>query len=96
MSVRDIGYKDYGINDNELANLLLSIRQDDKNKIIFLNCCIQVKPEIADDLYYSLARGVSYDDLKCILSVPIPKVDFYGYRRKAVATYRTIYNMENY
>ena len=87
MSVRNVSYDDYGITNEQLKDLLLEIRNDEHAQEIFLSCCIKVKPELASDIYYSLTGNVSYDDLKKIKIVPLPKSDFYGYRRKALALF---------
>lgn len=87
MSVRDMSYPDYDIDETRLKDIFISIKNNPESQKVFLECCMEAKPEIANDLYYSIVGGVSYDDMKMIKCVPIPKVDYYGYRRKAIALF---------
>ncbi len=89
MVVRESSYQDYGINDAQLKDILLLIRNDANSQKLFLQCCQEIKLELllANQIWYSLTGRASYDDLEKIQDMLISKVDFYAYRRKAIARF---------
>lgn len=91
MRTRDTYLKDYGITPEEAEQIRAackSHRADVKKAI--LDACIIANPEIADQLFYSLARGIGYDSLCRSQHVPIKRVDFYAYQRKALAAVKAL------
>ena len=87
MRIRQMGYKEYGISKGE-EKILLKKCSLYKNRAILLECCEAVYPAIADQLYFSLRHGVSYDKLAFCDVVYISKQNFYGYRRKALCCFK--------
>ena len=51
---------------------------------LLLQAAREANVGIADDLYYSLRRGLSYEELGKRGCTFINKGDFYAYRRKAI------------
>lgn len=90
MKTRYKGYKDYGFTEGEEKLLLAWVRRVGFNHSrALLTSCKTANPSISDDLYYSIVRNVSYDDLlRVYVYQPYAKNDFYAYRRKALAIFR--------
>ena len=86
MSVREKSYEDYGVTPDEinLAIKFSRIKQIDNSKTV-IETAYDVKAEIATDIYYSIIKGLSYDELSKKNYIPIPRGDFYAYRRKTIA-----------
>lgn len=49
-----------------------------------------VNPDIAEELTYSIIKALSYDRLSVLRYIPIPRVDFYAYRRKTLAEFKKL------
>lgn len=91
MRTRNKSYSDYGFEKNEEKKLKEYCRQSDFNDHkLLLDTAISVNPFIASDIYYSLVRGISYDDLLKVRYIPLPKSDFYGYQRKCLSMFRNM------
>lgn len=43
---------------------------------------------IANDLFYSITEGLSYDDICKVKYLPYSKTDFYAYQRKCLEQFR--------
>lgn len=85
MKVRETGYLDYGMTGAEAKEWLEKCQCADKDMDQLIFQAAQESNEvIAADLYYSLRTGISYNALFSLRYIPVPKVDFYGYRRKAL------------
>lgn len=94
MSVRDLKYPT-DLSNEELKEMLQSIKSDEHIQDLYLKSCRLSKPEIANYLYDSLTIGISWDDYYNVSrQVPIPKTDFYGYRRKALIELRKMVERE--
>lgn len=89
MKLREKSYRDYGFEPGEEKKLKEYCRGPNfSDHKTLIDSAISSNPYIASDLYYSIAGGVSYDDLCKIKHVPIPKVDFYGYQRRCLSIFR--------
>lgn len=90
MKTRYKGYKDYGFTDGEEKRLMQWVRSVGfKHNHALWTSCRTANPAITDDLYYSLVRNVSYDDLeRASIDQTYAKNDFYAYRRKAMGIFR--------
>lgn len=87
MRTRDMGYDDYLIQDGEEKALIEDCRKVE-NKQLLIKAAYEANMWLADDIIYSLFKGLSYDKICFIRDIPCKKVDFYGYRRKTLAIYR--------
>lgn len=89
MRTRNAGYKNYGMSKEE-ANSLMEFCQSPQfcEHELLIKCAEESYQDIAPDLYYSLARGISYDDITKIRYIPLSRSDFYGYRRKCLDVFR--------
>ena len=90
---RNTSFEDYGISD-EMAAWLLSLcrmKTPEVQKMVKeaadLSC-----PDLSKYLVRSLSDGVSYISMeKSSDPVPATQRDFYGYRRKALARFSTLF-----
>ncbi len=85
MRVRDASYRDYGLSESDCNALFKKCQAADRDteKILFA-AAQESNEEMAADLFYSLRRDVSFECLDTAAVLPYNKVDFYGYRRKAL------------
>lgn len=85
MKTRKMGYSDYGFRDGEAKQLQKYCRRPDfAESFLLKEACQDSNENIADDLYCSIVHGISYNKLTRKKYIPLPEVDFYGYRRKAL------------
>lgn len=95
MRVREKGYNDYGLTNEEVKRVYRWCEglhsTDDRAKLYSL--ALETKSYIADDLVYSLVKGLSYDDLAKISHIGCTKNDFYAYRRQLVSKIISVYNL---
>ena len=81
-----MGYKDYGVTDNEKEAIIAYCRSDSELKQQVITCAMsELDPYIAQLLILNITQGTSYEKLCDKYDVAIAKEDFYAYRRKAVA-----------
>lgn len=91
MRKREMGYQEYGFDLGEEKQLKEYCKKSDfSDHDTLLQAAISSNPAIAADLYYSLITGLSYDKISIIRYIPISKVDFYGYQRSCLATFRKL------
>jgi hypothetical protein len=85
MTYREKGYRDYGLNEQDVENVIRFCRKNtnESNKKVF-ECSFKANSAIGADLYYSLSQDVSFERLDAIKSIAYSKSDFYGYRRYCV------------
>lgn len=91
MKTREMSYKDYGISrkeEIELKNRCKKMEQEECRMLF--ESAISANPDIFNQIYYSLAEGCSYDELRKIHYIPISKVDFYGYQRKCLYKFKNL------
>lgn len=89
MKTRETGYADYGLDRSEVKRLKEYCKSTEfKEHKTLMDSAISSNPCIASDLYYSLATGISYDELTRVRYIPLPKGDFYGYQRRCLSTFR--------
>lgn len=82
MRVRNKRYGDYGVTDEEKDKIILFCRCATKKDQEIIRWALQeLDPYIADILFVSLTKGLSYERLGY---VAMSKSDFYGYRRKGI------------
>ena len=82
MRVRSKHYRDYGVTDEEKDRIIKFCRSATKEDQEVIKWALkELDPYIADVLFLSLTKGLSYDRLGY---VAMSKVDFYGYRRKGI------------
>lgn len=93
MTIREKGYKDYGLNNDDVEKVIRYCKgnTEESNKKLF-DCAFRANKAIGSDLYYSLSQDVSFERLDAIKSVAYSKSDFYGYRRYCVfLVYKEMY-----
>lgn len=85
MRVRDTAWTDYQISRARVKELLQYCR-DTKNLSIVEKAIRETNPSISELLRMNLVQRLSYDKIMIKVYIPIGEKDFYGYRRKALAT----------
>ncbi len=98
MKTRRMTYKDHDITEEEAAKIIRVCMIDgpfiDGNgRDILRDAVVESNAEIADQLYDSIRYGRSYDKLSARDYIPLPKCDFYGYRRLSIANYNDLLRM---
>ena len=89
MRVRKCGYSDYGFKPGEERQLQEFCRRPDfAEDFLLLECSKKSNPVIGGDLYFSLIRGLSWEQLDKRTCQQYSKVDFYAYRRKTLGLFR--------
>lgn len=88
MRTREKGYEDYGLTPDVVEQLktMCARRNDPEIFKAVYDAAYESNPAIADELAYSLRRGVSVNRF----DVPYADTDFYGYRRLALAIFKRI------
>lgn len=90
MRTREKGYSDYGFVDGESKLLKKWCRSPDfKYAKILKECAEKANETISKSLCDSILRGLSYDRLDQMEYQIYSKKDFYAYRRKTLALFRT-------
>lgn len=85
MKTREMGYSDYGLALEDVKQLQEHCRRPDfAESFLLKEACQESNENISGDLYCSITQGISYNKLICKKYIPLPEVDFYGYRRKAL------------
>lgn len=88
MRTRVAGYRDYGLKPEEAREIKKYCASSDFNEHqLLFTSAMSTNKELAADLYYSILKGLSYEDLDRICYMPIPKGDFYGYQRKVIGRF---------
>jgi len=89
MNIRKAGYEEYGITKQEERLLLKQCAVCDVyGKEALLKICYEVNEYIADYLFISLTKGISYEWLSARIDMHYSKVDFYAYRRKVLYLFK--------
>ena len=89
MRVRQCCYNDYGFVPGEETQLLKFCRRTDfAEEFLLLECAKKSNPAICADIYYSLVKGLSWEQLDKRTTQLYSKPDFYGYRRKTFGLFR--------
>lgn len=91
MRTREMGYSDYGFDGKEEKRLKEYCRNktfNDYDAFLLMQSAVAANPDLANDMYYSLVNGISYDKISVVKYIPISKSDFYGYQRKCLAIFR--------
>ena len=79
------GYSDYHLEPGEEKELKALCRKKDfKTITTLLLAAYKAYPELAYALAFSLHYSASYEKICNIYDITIPKVDFYGHRRKTL------------
>lgn len=83
---------DYGISKTEMARLKEYCKNytDEESDRLLKDAAYAANASIANRLYDSVRNGKSYETLDREVYMPISKVDFYGYRRKCISTFRSL------
>lgn len=85
MKTRNASYNDYGMADSEKNKWLGKCRNADCDmEQIMLQAAQESNKGFASEIFFSLRFGASYDQLIVVSDIPINRVDFYAYRRKAL------------
>lgn len=95
MRVREKGYSDYGLTTEEVKRVYRwceGLHSTDERERVYA-LALETKSYIADDLFFSLTQGLSYDDLIRAHHVGCTKNDFYAYRRLLVSKIKCVYNL---
>lgn len=93
MRTRYKGYKDYGFDEGG--------EQKESKRIMeycrapgfvyrreLLESAERANEALADDIFYSIMKGLSYDSIVVNSDIPYSKADFYAYRRKCLFLFR--------
>lgn len=90
MRVRESNYSDYGFKPGEERKLQeFCQRSDFAEDFLLLECAKKTNSAIGSDLYFSLIKGLSWEQLDKRTCQMYSKGDFYGYRRKTLGLFRT-------
>lgn len=90
LRTREKGYSDYGFVDGESKLLKKWCRSTDfKYAKLLKECAEKANEAISSNIYNSILKGVSYDKLDQMEYQFYGKNDFYAYRRKTLALFRT-------
>lgn len=89
MKTRLTGYRDYGFDDGEEKELkkYCKSHEFDSHRNLW-ESAVNANRSIAVELFVSIAKGLSYEDICKSWDIPLPKADFYGYQRKCLSTLR--------
>ena len=90
MRLRDMTYKDYGIQPEEVTRLRRACRSRAESFKALCEAAIIINAEIADDIVYSLVNCLSYERISNIKTIPINRVDFYKYQMATVAKFKEL------
>ena len=84
MRTREKSYKYYGINPERLKFLQRYCRSEmsASKEMLLHSICNIANEDIAEALFMSVAKGLSWEKLDRKEPVPINMSDFYAYRRK--------------
>lgn len=85
MRVRDTAWIDYQISRARVKELLQYCRET-KDLSLVEKAIRETNPSISELLRMNLVQRLSYDKIMIKAYIPIGEKDFYGYRRKALAT----------
>lgn len=85
MRIRDTVWVDYQITKERVKELLQYCRET-KDLSLVEQAIRETNPSISELLRMSLVQRLSYDKIMCKTYIPMGMKDFYGYRRKALAT----------
>ena len=86
---RERSYFDYGFKEGEERQLQEFCRRPDfAEDFLLLECAKKANTNIGGDLYFSLIRGLSWEQMDKRTCQQYSKGDFYGYRRKALGLFR--------
>ena len=89
MRVRETKLSDYGFTLDEEKQLRQFCRQPDfAEDFLLLECAKKANSAIGSDLYFSLIKGLSWEQLDKRTCQMYSKGDFYGYRRKTLGLFR--------
>ena len=89
MRTRNMKFCDYDFREGEAKELLKYCQRPDfAEDFLLLECAKKSNPVIGGDLYFSLIRGLSWEQLSKRTWQQYSKVDFYGYRRKTLGLFR--------
>lgn len=90
MRIRNASYTDYGFDDDKEAKRLMEYCRgpDFIYRQELVESAERANKPIADDIYYSIMRDLSYDKLVINSELPYSKADFYAYRRKCLFYFR--------
>lgn len=89
MRAREATYSDYGFKVNEEKQLQEWCRRPDfAEDFLLLECAKKANSIIGGDLYFSLIKGLSWEQMDKRTWQQYSKVDFYAYRRKALGLFR--------
>ena len=84
MRVRDMKYSDYGITE-ERRKALLNYCRSNPDIELLTTAAMYANLELHELLIKNLKEGIGWNGLSYLCYIPIGEVDFYGYRRKALA-----------
>lgn len=89
MRTRERSYFDYGFKEGEEKQLQEFCRRSDFSEdSLLLECAKKSNPVIGGDLYFSLIRGLSWEQMDKRTCQMYSKGDFYAYRRKTLGLFR--------
>lgn len=89
MRVRESSYSDYGFNPGEEKQLKEFCRRSDFSEdFLLLECAKKSNQAIGGDLYFSLIKDLSWEQMDNRICQTYSKSDFYGYRRKTLGLFR--------
>lgn len=87
MRTRDTYFSNYGLNKEQCAEIKMFCRKPEReprDKRIIETACALSNENIKEPLFKSLTLGLSYDKLSARQYIPLSRVDFYGYQRRAL------------
>lgn len=99
MKTREMGYRDYGFYEDDEHSKIMEYCRSDKfgeyDLFLLDQAALHIKPCIKNELCESIVKGTSYDKLTRKKYIPLPEVDFYGYRRKCIEEFWRLMRLSN-
>lgn len=91
MKTRNASYEDYGFLPGEKKSIKeISKKRDFRIFMAMTIAAHRANSGIAEDLIYSIVKGISYDKLSAVSYIPVIREDFYAYRRKCLFLFKRI------
>lgn len=89
MRARNRTYKDYGFQHGEEKYVKYLAREPNyEQRLLLYDAAYEADASIADDMVYSIVRGISYENLTEVHYIPINKGDFYSKCKITLALFR--------
>lgn len=91
MRTRRTYYRHYGLDDEEVSKIKKRcLNMDEEEREMLWNAAVHSNTYIAQELFTSLEKGMSYWEMADKDYIPYNYEDFYGYQRKCLVMFRNL------